>query len=235
MQRRAFPRLFRHFSTLDPKYQIKLQANQEKDLRTELLDASLFYVPSDGFTKTALVKGAESLGWNPITNGLCSRGPIELVEHFIEKSTLELHTTVTEDFEKLGTTGKIRQLVLNRLNMTEPYLEHWPTAVNMMLQPQNALSTARQLKDLTSEMWHLAGDTSVDLNWYSKRLMLAGVYTSTEMYMTSDQSEGYENTKHFLDERLKDIGKVGKTISDISKFTSFGYSQVVGIINSKRL
>jgi ubiquinone biosynthesis protein COQ9 len=75
-----------------------------------------------------------------------------------------------------------------------------------MAMPQNMPNTMQQLGELVDEMWFLAGDKSTDLNWYTKRMLLSGVYTSTEMFMTQDQSEGYKATFEFLDRRLKGKG-----------------------------
>jgi ubiquinone biosynthesis protein COQ9 len=51
-----------------------------------------------------------------------------------------------------------------------------------MALPQNAPNTVKQLAELVDEIWYLAGDHSVDLNWYSKRFLLAGIYTSTGIH-----------------------------------------------------
>jgi ubiquinone biosynthesis protein COQ9 len=63
--------------------------------------------------------------------------------------------------------------------MTKPILHYWPQALSLMTMPQNAPTTLQQLSELVDEMWFLAGDRSTGMNWYSKRALLAGVYTST--------------------------------------------------------
>jgi ubiquinone biosynthesis protein COQ9 len=140
----------------------------------------------------------------------------------------------------LKTTAKIKQLVLQRLEMTKPVIHYWPQALRLMALPQNAPTTVQQLGQLVDEMWFLAGDTSTDLNWYSKRILLAGVYTSTgiaqtnlELFMTTDPSEGYKNTEMFLDRRLRDVGTAGRTFSNISQLLQFQTSQVCSIVKSR--
>lgn len=44
------------------------------------------------------------------------------------------------------------------------------------------------------------------MNWYTKRLTLAAVYKSTELFMIQDKSENFKATYEFLDNRLKDLG-----------------------------
>jgi hypothetical protein len=47
--------------------------------------------------------------------------------------------------------------------------------------------------------------TSDDLNWYSKRAILSGVYSSTVLYWLGDQSAGHAATWAFLDRRIEDV------------------------------
>jgi ubiquinone biosynthesis protein COQ9 len=60
------------------------------------------YVPEYGFSKSSLVNGAKSLGWTEAAHGICERGPIELVEYFVDTSTQQLKSIAAEhhDFAK---------------------------------------------------------------------------------------------------------------------------------------
>ena len=51
----------------------------------------------------------------------------------------------------------------------------WPLASPHTIGPQ----------ELCDDVWHRAGDASTDYNWYTKRLTLAAVYTSTEVTTTT--------------------------------------------------
>jgi ubiquinone biosynthesis protein COQ9 len=43
----------------------------------------------------------------------------------------------------------------------------------------NIPASVSELAKLSDEMWFLAGDDSHDMNWYTKRATLSGVYAST--------------------------------------------------------
>lgn len=43
----------------------------------------------------------------------------------------------------------------------------------------NIPTSISELAKLSDEMWYLAGDTSVDTSWYTKRATLSTVYAST--------------------------------------------------------
>ncbi|KAJ2993146.1 Ubiquinone biosynthesis protein coq9, mitochondrial [Globomyces sp. JEL0801] len=195
-------------------YDIRLKKNkfndQQSELQTQLLDASLLYVPEYGWTKTALMNGAESLGWTSMSHGICKRGPIELVEHFIQTSTAQLSEELKShpDFLDLKTTARIKRLISIRLMMTSPYIDKWPQALSLMGLPQNAPNTVKQLAELVDEIWFLAGDQSID-------------------------STDFQDTFAFLDRRLGDVGTIGRGISEVSNMLTYGTSQVTSILKSK--
>lgn len=53
------------------------------------------------------------------------------------------------------------------------------------------------------------------MNWYSKRLTLAAIYKSTELFMIQDKSENFKDTYEFLDNRLSDLGLFYKFNSNV--------------------
>ena len=58
-------------------------------------------------------------------------------------------------------------------------------------------------------IWFAAGDGAADLSWYTKRLILAGVYGSTLLVWLGDGSDGDAATLRFLDRRLADVRRLG--------------------------
>ncbi|KAL4315793.1 hypothetical protein AHAS_Ahas15G0220600 [Arachis hypogaea] len=51
---------------------------------------------------------------------------------------------------------------------------------------------------LVDEIWHAAGDNAYDIDWYAKRTVLAGIYSTTEIYMLTDTSPGLFFCPFFL-------------------------------------
>lgn len=43
---------------------------------------------------------------------------------------------------------------------------------------------------LVDEIWHAAGDEGSDIDWYVKRTILGGIYSTTEVFMLTDSSPG---------------------------------------------
>lgn len=57
-------------------------------------------------------------------------------------------------------------------------------------QPLNVPTSFKQRAMLIDEIWHAAGDESSDIDWYVKRTVLGGIYSTTEVYMLTDSSPG---------------------------------------------
>ena len=79
-----------------------------------------------------------------------------------------------------------------------------------MAQPGNAYEAFKQLMKTSNKIWEIAGDTSTGRNFYSKRLILAGVYSSTLAYWLAKESQSIDGSEHFLDKRLDDVKNIGK-------------------------
>ena len=59
---------------------------------------------------------------------------------------------------------------------------------------------------------------SDQMNYYTKRLTLAALYKSTELYMLQDSSPEQQDTWFFLNRRMEDLSKAGKCIKEVSWF-----------------
>lgn len=57
--------------------------------------------------------------------------------------------------------------------------------------PLNVPTSFKQRAMLVDEIWHAVGDGASDLDWYVKRTILGGVYSTTEIYMLTDDSLGW--------------------------------------------
>ncbi|KYW93854.1 COQ9 family protein, partial [Ehrlichia ruminantium] len=71
--------------------------------------------------------------------------------------------------------------------------------------PCNMCFSITSLYKITDAIWNLAGDTSTDFNYYTKRTTLAAIYVSTLMYFINDFSENHNYTTLFLERRINNI------------------------------
>ncbi len=83
--------------------------------------------------------------------------------------------------------------------------------------PHNAPAALRLGWASADAMWRLAGDTATDYNHYTKRAILAGVYTATLAVFADDDSHGKAATHAFLDRRIDGIMRFEKTKARLLK------------------
>lgn len=102
-----------------------------------------------------------------------------------------------------------------------------------MAQPSYVPESLKELAKLSDEIWFLAGDVSVDPSWYTKRASLSAIYASTELFMTTDRSEGFVETRNFLQRRLEEVQEVGGTLKSLGQWVAFTASAGLNVLRSK--
>jgi len=208
------------------------EGDREEEIKKKILDAALKQVKTHGWTRLSLSAGAEDVGYISIVSGLFDKGEVDLVFHHIKTCNKNLDAWMTQEVEsykqsgeKLPITKFIKSAVKQRLKMNSEYIKAgvWGEGVALVAQPSNIQESLGYLQQLCDDIWYRAGDKSADLNWYSKRMLLAGIISSTEVFMIQDLSKDFEETWKFLDRRFEDIAgipQIGKLPGDVSGILS---------------
>jgi ubiquinone biosynthesis protein COQ9 len=102
-----------------------------------------------------------------------------------------------------------------------------------MAQPSHMPTAISELSSLSDEIWFLSGDTSVDTSWYTKRVSLSAIYAATELFMTTDKSSDFLDTRDFLDRRFKDVQIVGGTMGSVAQWAGFTAHAGLNVLRSK--
>lgn len=71
--------------------------------------------------------------------------------------------------------------------------------------PYMAADGAKLIWGTADQIWDTLGDTSRDINWYTKRLTLSAVYSSVVLYWLGDDSLDGQATDAFIDRRIADV------------------------------
>ena len=184
--------------------------------KVDLVTKMLNHVPDLGWTWDALSKAAlnskkmkshseeelQTLFDNKISN---------IIGIFNDKLDEEMFAIFNpENNKNLGVTQTVKALVLSRLRASENYKSIIKTSLFFMAQPGNAYEALNQLMKTSNKIWEIAGDTSRGRNFYSKRLILAGVYSSTLAYWLAKETRSIDGSEDFLDKRLDDVKNIGK-------------------------
>jgi ubiquinone biosynthesis protein COQ9 len=102
-----------------------------------------------------------------------------------------------------------------------------------MAQPKYVPASLKELAMLSDEIWYLSGDKAVDASWYTKRASLSIVYSTSELFMTNDQSPGFTETHKFLRRRLEEATTAGGLVGSLGDWGNFTFHAGVNILRSK--
>lgn len=175
-----------------------------------LLKAALPDAIFDGFTDGLVAKAAQSAGLTEHQAVLAfPDGGIDLAVFFIREGTRTMKTQLAAlDLPSMKIRARITIAVLTRLEVDTKHREAARRAFNLLASPRHAPQAAYLLGETVDAMWRAAGDTSTDGNFYSKRAILSGVYTSTRLKWFNDDSVEIKQTKAFLDRRIENVMQI---------------------------
>ncbi len=187
--------------------------------KAAVLDAALPRIPFDGFTEKVLKDAAAEAG---ITARDLPRlfpdGPLSLVEAMSEGADDEMEAHLAKKaLGRMKVRERIAEAVKTRIDILRPHKEAARRAAAFLTLPPNAPRAVTLLCRTVDKMWRAAGDTSTDFNFYTKRAILAGVYSATLMRWFSDDSEDEAATDAFLARRIEDVMRFEKLKAQIRK------------------
>ncbi|XP_076878329.1 ubiquinone biosynthesis protein COQ9, mitochondrial [Brachyhypopomus gauderio] len=209
----------------------------EHQLQARVLRAALHFVPQHGWTVEAIAAGAETLGLSAASAGMFDNGAGDLVLHFVGECNAQLAKILAEQhnqvqlgqMEKKETAEFLRDAIELRLRMLIPYIDTWPQAMSLLLLPHNIPESLKHLSTLVDDIWYYAGDRSTDMNWYTRRAALTGIYNTTELVMLQDSSPDFKDTWSFLDNRIQDVVNMANTAKQVK---STGEAVVQGLMGA---
>lgn len=184
-----------------------------------LLDATLRHVPFDGWSWLAIDAAARDLRIDPIeARRLYPGGPGEMIRAFSSEADRQMLAALERlDLASMKVREKVTAGVRLRLEAVAAHREAAGRAVAFFAMPQNAAGGLQCLYRTVDAIWYAAGDTSTDYNFYTKRALLSGVYSSTLLYWLNDKSADHVATWAFLDRRIAEVlkvaGRLGKGVS----------------------
>ena len=201
--------------------------------RRKILSCVLQQVPFDGWTEAAFANGIKQTG---LTRAEATRlmpgGIRDAIEQFgLEADdAMEQAIKANRGFARLRTRDKVAFGVRTRLEYLTPQREAVRRLMFWYALPLNMPMGLRRMMKTVDLIWKAAGDTATDYNFYTKRILLAGVMKATILYWLDDASANCEASWAFLDRRISEILKVGKSISLLKEFSP---DEVMGFIKRK--
>ena len=173
--------------------------------KDRLLDAALNHALFDGWSEAAIEAARADIGMSAEeARALFPRGAVDLALAYHRRGDDEMIKGLAgEDLSALRFRDRIALAVQIRLEVADKELVR--RGFSLFALPQHAGDGARALWETADHIWTALGDTSRDINWYTKRASLAAVYSATALFWLGDESPGQEETWAFLDRRIENV------------------------------
>ena len=166
----------------------------------------------DGWTELAVRQAAQQADIDPDVAAYAFKGgQMDMIAAWIAHvDSLMAGAFSTEQLAQLKIRERILQLVRFRLEAISDQDESVRRALAILAMPHNLARSARLGWHSADQMWRLAGDTSTDYNYYSKRMILAGIYSATLAVFVDDRSPDKSETLAFLGRRIDGVMRFEK-------------------------
>ena len=182
-------------------------------LQQQLLEAALPIVAFEGWNIRAFQQAAQSIKLTADDiHQAFPDGIAQALSLWNEESNRRLKQTLEHDYhlESMKIRDRIATAVMVRLRLNQPYREAVRKAIAYYALPWHLPQATNELYRTVDTMWHCAGDRSTDFNFYTKRLLLAKVYSTTTTFWLNDDSENQQETDAFLARRIEEVMRIQK-------------------------
>ncbi|MGJ8622873.1 MAG: COQ9 family protein [Yoonia sp.] len=172
----------------------------------QLVDAALPHVAFDGWSQTAFDAAVRDSDLDPVqARTLCPRGAVDLAIAFHKRGDAAMVAALGQaDLSDMRFRDKVAHAIRLRIRAVDDK-EAVRRGSALFALPHMAPEGAKLIWGTADAIWNALGDTLHDVNWYTKRLTLAGVYSSVVLYWLGDDSVDMQATDAFIDRRIDNV------------------------------
>lgn len=196
----------------------------------DIITHALPMVPFDGWTQPVLNRAAQAAGYKR-TDAIrvFPGGVTQALDCYFTLADAHMATALSRySLDTMKVRERIATAVRVWLECQLPHKEALRRALALQALPLNQPHGIKQLYHTVDEIWHAAGDTSTDFNFYTKRLLLAGVFSATRRYWLDDTSPGNAASWEFLSRRIEDVMTIEKAKSRLRNWLESALSGARG-------
>ena len=153
-------------------------------------------------------------------NLLFPDGRNDLLKFALEQLNRELEEYCKKiDLIRLPVHKRIKKILLSKIYLMNKEKQFYKKIFLNLLLPSKSISLPAQLYKSIDQIWFIAGDTSVDFNFYTKRLILAGIYSRIILFFFNN--EDHKELEDLLDLNLKRVPKIPELKSKVNIFKEY--------------
>ena len=178
-----------------------------------LLDAAIMHVPFDGWSPTTFDAAVADVGMNPAhAKTLCPRGAADLaVAYHLRGDAAMVNALAAADLTDMRFRDRVAHAI--RLRLADADKEIVRRGSSLFALPHMAADGAKLIWGTADAIWVALGDTSTDVNWYTKRATLSAVYGSVVLFWLGDDGTGLDD---FIDRRIDNVMQFEKVKAQVN-------------------
>jgi len=195
---------------------MKTQNKYLNSKRLKILKLAKFIIAEEGLNSDTFhtIASKHYLNINEI-NLLFPDGNKDLINCYLEQLNIDLQEYCKSiDLIRLPVHKRVRKILLSKIEIMNKEKKFYKKIFLNSLLPHKTVSLSKQLYKSIDQIWYLAGDTSVDFNFYTKRLILAGIYARVILFFFNNNSQ--KELESLLDLNLKRVAKIPELKSKIN-------------------
>jgi len=179
-----------------------------------LLDAAEVHVPFDGWSQTTFDAAVAEVGMNPAhAKTLCPRGVADLaVAYHLRGDARMVAALDADDLDDMRFRDRVAHAIRVRLADADKEIVRRGSALFAL--PHMAADGAKLIWGTADAVWTALGDTSNDVNWYTKRATLSAVYGSVVLFWLGDDGTGLDD---FIDRRIDNVMQFEKVKAQVNE------------------
>ena len=199
----------------------KKQNNYLLKKRLEVLKFAKIFVSKKGLLKNSLENISKKYGLDVNqTELLFPEGNIDLIKFTLEQLNNELEEYCRKiDLIRLPVHKRIKKVLLSKIFLMNKNKLFYRSIFFNLLIPKKNFSLSSQLYNSVDQIWFIAGDSSTDFNFYTKRLILSIIYSRVMLFFFNNNNQ--EELENILDESLQRVSKIPEIKSKLKIFKEY--------------
>ena len=190
--------------------------------REALLQPMLTHAAFDGWTADSFRAACVDAGIDEGQARLaCPRGELDMLVHWSRRlDEAVLDAVKAANLAEMKIRERVRFGVTARLEALSGHEEAARRARARLMLPDAAAEGPQLLWATADTIWRAIGDTSTDVNFYSKRTILSGVFGTTLVAWLNESDAAKPEARAFLDRRIQNVMDFEKTKAQLTKMTA---------------
>ena len=151
---------------------------------------------------------------------LFPEGNNDLVQFSLDQLNNELEDYCKKiDLIRLPVHKRIREVLLSKIYLMNKEKKFYKKIFFSLLIPKKNFSLPKNIYKSVDQIWFIAGDLSTDFNFYTKRLILSGIYSRVMLFFFNNNDQ--EALEALLDENLRRVSKIPEIKSKLNIFKKY--------------